>query len=252
MTFGSVLTARSRLVPVAVAAAVLTAAGTSPAAADGIVSGTVKVDGQAPKLKPLAILKDGAVCGKEVPNEAVVVGAEGGLKNVVVSIKVKGPARGAPAAPTPNAFVDQVGCRYLPHVQAVTVGTKLALLNNDAVFHNVHANLLEGNRGVTVFNLAMPFKGQKLPATIKRPGVMKVRCDAGHTWMAAYVLAFDHALFAVTDDQGRFTIKGVPPGEHSLDLWHEPIDGQGPGKTQTLTIRVDDGQTATVEAKMKL
>ena len=56
--------------------------------------------------------------------------------------------------------------QYLPHVQAVTAGTSLTLMNNDRVLHNVHANL----GPIQVFNVAMPIKGQKLPMKLRGPG----------------------------------------------------------------------------------
>ena len=113
----------------------------------------------------------------------MVVSAAGTLANVVVSLRVPRPA--APPPPTPNAAIDERGCRYLPHVQAVTVGTPLALVNSDAVLHNVH-----GSAGpVQVFNVAMPIRNQRLPVKLTRPGVVRLRCDAGHTWMGAWVTA---------------------------------------------------------------
>jgi hypothetical protein len=82
-------------------------------------------------------------------------------------------------APVAGAALDQRQCRYLPHVQALTVGTPLSLMNNDAILHNVHAN----DESMTVFNVAMPIKGQKLPMPMRKPGLMKLQCDAGHVWM---------------------------------------------------------------------
>jgi hypothetical protein len=218
--------------------------------ANGSIAGAVRAERAAGKRAALPIAKDGPVCGKEAPNETLLVGPERGIANVVVAIKGLKPA-GAPA-PVLDAGVDQVGCRYRPHVQAVTLGTKLSLINSDAVLHNVHAVLGGAEASSTVFNLAMPFKGQKLPAVLKRPGVMKLRCDAGHAWMSAYVAVFDHPYYAVTDQQGRFTIKDVPAGEHQLELWHEPVDGKGPPVVQTLTVRVTDGQVTTTEPVLKL
>ena len=61
----------------------------------------------------------------------------------------------------------------------------------------------------------------ELPTTIKQPGVIKLRCDAGHTWMSAYVVATDQPYHAVTDANGNFTIEGVPTGNYELEVWHE-------------------------------
>ncbi|HEY0713070.1 MAG TPA: hypothetical protein VGF45_10375 [Polyangia bacterium] len=219
------------------------------AAATGTLSGTVRADQAAARGKPLPIVKDAAVCGKQVPNETLLLAPDRGLANVVVSIKgLKAPA---PPPPVANAAIDQVGCRYIPHVQALTVGTKLSLMNSDAVLHNVHA-VATGPTPATIFNVAMPFKGQKLPTTLRRTGIMKVRCDAGHDWMSAYVAVFDHPYFAVTDEKGRFSIANVPAGEHQIELWHEPIAPNGPPLLQSLTVRISDGKVTESEPVLKL
>jgi hypothetical protein len=49
---------------------------------------------------------------------------------------------------------------------------------------------------------------------------MRLTCDL-HSHMLAYLLAFDHPDFAVTDSNGAFRISGVPPGTHRLSAWHE-------------------------------
>jgi len=99
-------------------------------------------------------------------------------------------------------------------------------VNSDAVLHNVHA-VATGPTPATVFNLAMPFKGQKLPIPMRKPGLMKLQCDAGHTWMSGYIYVFEHPYYAVTDEKGAFTIKDVPPGDYTVEMWHEAPDGQG-------------------------
>jgi plastocyanin len=227
-------------------AAALAAA--SPALANGTVTGTVRIEAVPPEAAAVKIAKDATVCGKEARSEALRVGTDRQLADVVVVVRGLKAAR--PPAPTPNAVLDQVGCRYTPHVQAVTVGTPLGILNNDAVFHNVHANRQEGDRQVTVFNLAMPMKGQKLPTVMKKPGVIKVRCDAGHTWMSAYVHVFDHPYFAVTDQNGAFVIKDVPPGRHTVEYWHEPVTDKGPPLAKTATVEVVAGQAAVADVEL--
>jgi hypothetical protein len=216
------------------------------ALAGGTITGTVRAS-NAPKALPVVkIAKDAAVCGKEAARDALVVGADGALANVVVTLKGVKPSK--PPAPVKGASLDQVGCRYTPHVQAVTVGTALEVLNNDAVLHNVHGTHDGTGSPVTVFNIAMPFKGGKSPQLLKRPGAMKLRCDAGHTWMNAWVHVFDHPWYAVTDAKGRFSLADVPPGKHTLELWHEPIADRGKPFVQTVTVEVADGKSATSDA----
>jgi hypothetical protein len=226
----------------------LAAAG--PAHAAGTLEGIVKIARAPAPAAPLPVVKDGAACGKQVPDETRVVGADRALANVVVSVRGLRPP--GPLAATKDAVLDQVGCRYVPHVQAATVGTRLALLNSDAVFHNVNANRLDGPRTVPAFNLAMPFKGGKLPATLKNPGVLKLRCDAGHTWMSAYVAVFDHPYFAVTDAQGRFRIADLPAGEHTLELWHEPTAAGGAPSVTTQKVKIAEGKVTAIAPVLDL
>ena len=61
-------------------------------------------------------------------------------------------------------------------------GSKAQLLNSDAVLHNVHG-VLNGKRDA--FNVAMPTNGMKVKKKLRKPGLVKIGCDAGHTWMSA-------------------------------------------------------------------
>jgi len=217
------------------------------ARAAATVEGTVRVDGACPAIPPVKVAKDASVCGNEQPSEAAAAAADGSLRNVVVSLHaVKPPALAAPPPPG-KAVVDQVGCMYKPHVQAVTVGSELTLVNSDRVLHNVHANLA----GVTVFNMAMPIKGQRLPTKLTRPGPVRLQCDAGHTWMNAWVYVLPEPTFAVTDEHGHFSIPAVPPGEYTIEYWHEPLDGKGAGITKTARVVVAD-KPVRADARLKL
>lgn len=188
----------------------------APVAAAPAVVGTVRVTG---KLKPAAVIKptqDKVVCGKKpLVDESVLAGAKGVLANAVVWLD--GVPGGAVTAA--KGVVDQAGCRYLPHVQALPVGSSLTLLNSDATLHNVHGYLGDD----TLFNVGMPMKGVKSTQVLEQPGVVTLGCDAGHTWMRAYVVVFAHRYYAVTGKDGRFSIGGVPAGTYKVKVWHERL-----------------------------
>jgi uncharacterized protein (DUF2141 family) len=55
---------------------------------------------------------------------------------------------------------------------------------------------------------------------IREPGILRIVCDT-HAWMLGFMHVFDHPYFAITDEQGVFTILNLPPGSYTLKAWHE-------------------------------
>jgi len=211
----------------------------APAAATtGSVQGVIKYAGKAAKPAPIKPTKDPAVCGaRPLFDESLLVGKGGGLANAVIWLdRVPGARAPVPA----QARVDQVACRYVPHVMAVPVGSDVTLGNSDKTLHNVHAYQDDD----TLFNVALPSVGTKSKQKLEEPGVVTLKCDAGHTWMRAYVATFDHPYYAVTDKNGNFTIAGVPPGKHAVKVWHEKLGNP------TGSIEVKAGEPASLELSM--
>jgi hypothetical protein len=197
---------------IAVAAVFLLAAAPLGAGA-GTVTGRVVWHG-APRSLPDAEVKvDRHVCGDHAASEALVVGRGGGVRWAVAYLEG---AAAPPAEPTEVALANR-RCRFVPHVLAARVGAEIAVINEDPVLHNLRARL-PGPR--EVFNVVQPTQGQVSRRAIKRAGVIRVTCDA-HPTMLAWIVAFEHPFFAVTDGEGRFAIAGVPPGTYRLSLWHE-------------------------------
>mgnify|MGYP003694714719 CR=1 FL=1 len=52
--------------------------------------------------------------------------------------------------------------------------------------------------------------------------------------MSAFILVFAHRFFAMTDDDGRYRLEGVPPGTYTLVVWNEAIHGDPPKRTVTI------------------
>jgi plastocyanin len=176
------------------------------------ITGRIFFAGSAPSLPPLDTSAVSA-CHHPggIPDESVVVNANGTLANVVVYLK--GVAT-FDASAQPPAVLDQVNCQYVPHVVAVQVGQTLTLKNSDPFLHNVHIA-----DATPPLNLAFT-RVQQRDVAFDRPGFLKTRCDV-HPWMTAWVAVFDHPCFAVTGGDGSFTLANVPPGTYTLEAWHE-------------------------------
>jgi plastocyanin len=194
----------------------------------GELRGVVRFQGTPPALAPLETTKERAICGDSVPDEAIQV-AGGMLRNVVVTVK------GAPAPAPGKGVLDQRGCRYVPHVQTLPVGSTLEVVNGDPTLHNVHGYLGQA----TAFNLAMPSKDSRLARQLKKPGLVVVKCDV-HAWMSAYVWVADGPA-AVTGENGAYAMADVPPGTYEVTAWHEKL-GERKG-----TATVPPTGTATLD-----
>ncbi|MBI2530985.1 MAG: carboxypeptidase regulatory-like domain-containing protein [Deltaproteobacteria bacterium] len=178
-------------------------------------------------MPAVKVTKDQDYCGEILPNQTYVIESNGGLKNVVVFIESAPPGKAADAQK--ENFLYNEGCRYVPRVMALQRGERLHVKSNDPKLHIPHGYL--GNR--TVFNLSLPFKGTSIDATsrIRQPGILKVVCDT-HAWMLGFVHVFNHPYFAVTDDQGTFSIADLPAGTYVLKAWRK----DGGVKSQEITV----------------
>ncbi|MEX2582985.1 MAG: carboxypeptidase regulatory-like domain-containing protein [Gemmatimonadota bacterium] len=203
----------------------------------GVVTGTVAFTGTAPALQPID-MRDEPVCAEkhsEPPvQEAVVVNDNGTLSNVFVWVREGVTQSGAAQAGTPE--LDQDGCEYLPRVLGVQAGRPFVIRNSDAVLHNINARA-STNRG---FNISQPQEGMTSERSFATQEVMvPVQCDV-HSWMTAYVGVVDHPYYAVSGDDGSFTIENLPPGDYVVEAWHEEYG------TQTVDVTVPPN--GTVEA----
>jgi len=192
---------------------------TVDAATAGSISGTVQLDGTAPKMKTINMAAEPA-CAKQhsapVTSQDVLVGKDNALENVVVYLKgdFSHYKFDAPQGP---ATITQKGCMYDPHVVVLETGQSLQVVNADPVTHNIHP-LPKDNRewnesqppGAPPINQSFPHEEIAIP----------VKCNI-HPWMKAYIAVFDHPYFAVTGKDGSFDLKNVPPGTYTLIAWHE-------------------------------
>lgn len=98
----------------------------------GTLTGVVRFAGTPPKLAPLAVNKNREICGEEKASEALVVGADGGVRGTVVLIE--GVTRGK--KPTGEVVLDNHRCLFVSHVTALAAGEKARVKNSDSILHN--------------------------------------------------------------------------------------------------------------------
>jgi plastocyanin len=191
----------------------------------GNVTGVVTIDGMAPKNAPIKMNADPkCLTFNKTPQfqETYEVGSDGkSLANVFVYVK-DGLGNYVYDTPTEPVQIVQQACRYHPHVFGIRVGQPLEIVNGDDTLHNIHA-MPKGN---TEFNTGQPILGMKTTHTFDKPEVMvPFKCDV-HGWMNAYVGVLDHPYFAITDKDGKFELKTLPPGTYTIEAWQEKMGTQ--------------------------
>jgi plastocyanin len=195
----------------------------------GVARGTVHFTGKVPEARTVTT-PDPFCARNPIKDEDLIVGAGGGLKNVLVRV-IKG-ATGTYEAPKVDAVVDQSGCMYRPRVQAVLAGQTVQIKNSDQTLHNVHTY----KGASTIFNQAQIPGMPPMSRTFSGGGqIIKFKCDV-HNWMTGYVAVMSNPFFAITGDDGGFAIEKLPAGKYTLEAWQERLG------TRTADVTVAEGQ----------
>jgi plastocyanin len=190
----------------------------------GKVSGKIAFTGKKPKLQPIRMDSE-ADCMKahtSAPiDPSVIVNGNGTVRNVFVYIKTG--LEGKTFEPIKTAVkFDQKGCMFAPRVLGVMTEQPVQITNSDTVTHNVHP-LARKNRE---WNQGQQPGAEPLEREFRLPEVMiPVKCNV-HAWMRSYIGVMPHPYFAVTGDDGTFELKNVPPGEYTVEAWHEKLQPQ--------------------------
>ncbi|MEW6731167.1 MAG: carboxypeptidase regulatory-like domain-containing protein [Acidobacteriota bacterium] len=199
------------------------------------ITGVIKFEGAPPKPKPISMDADG-YCLQNNPNataESLVVN-DGKLANVIVYVKEGPVTKNSFPKPAEAATLDQKNCQYTPHVVSFMIQQDFKVLNSDNTNHNVHP-LPKTNKE---WNESQSPKGDPIVKTFPRQEVIPVKCNI-HPWMKAYLGVFDHPFHTVSKADGSFEIKGLPPGDYTIEAWHETL----PAQTQKVTVAAKDAKT---------
>ena len=197
----------------------------------GSIRGTIVWEGDKPEPNPPLVIgeKESAGCdhdGKKVDttDQTLMIGPKGGVANVVLTLEAEGVEVTIPGEPI---ALDQMNCRFEPHVIVVPQGATLRFENSDPVNHNIHTYSKKNqaiNKNVS--------GGSNSDQKLDNDETFEVKCDI-HPWMKGYVIVTDATHWAVSGSDGSFKIEGVPAGTYKLSWWHESL---GKGKTEEVTV----------------
>ncbi len=187
----------------------------------GTLKGRFVYDGEAPQAKPLIVDKDPIFCGKQkLFDETLIVDPKTrGIANIVIELLAEKPPKHANwdkliAQPLE---LKQENCRYEPHICLVLTQQELNIVNRDDIGHNPKIDVL-GNRP----NSDLIPAGRNIQKRFQLPERLPVSISCSiHPWMKGYIVVHDHPYVAITNAQGEFSIKDLPPGEWTFRVWQE-------------------------------
>jgi plastocyanin len=202
------------------------------------INGTVKFDGAAPKASKIDMSQDPGCKGMNEAENVVVNG--GDLANVFVYVK-DGLGSRTFDVPKDPVVLDQKGCQYHPHVLGVMAGQTVQIKNDDPTTHNIHPTPKDNRE----WNESQPPSSPAIEKNFAREEIMlPVKCNQ-HPWMKMYINVVKSPFFAVTGKDGKYEIKGLPPGDYTLAFVQEKLGEQ----TQKVTVAAKD--TKTVDQSFK-
>jgi plastocyanin len=175
--------------------------------ASGVIQGTVKA-------KKAKYLKDAVAYIENVPNSF--------------------------EPPKEHAVMDQKNMAFIPHVLPLTKGTTVDFLNSDLVLHNIYSPDAVADN----VNLGTWLKGEVRSYTFNKLGIASLRCNV-HVDMLAYILILQNPYYARLDNEGNFSIHGLPEGKYIVKLWNERL------KAVDKQVEVKAGAQTTVEFELK-
>ena len=149
---------------------------------------------------------------------------------------------GAPdeAAPSQAVTFDQKGCRYLPHVLAFQTNQELKVVNDDQTSHNIHP-LAKVNHE---WNKSQPPGTPPLSEKFAQAEFIPVKCNV-HPWMHGDFAVMKNSHFAVSKEDGSFTLPNLPAGKYTVTAWQESYG------TQTQDVTISGSETKSVNGKLR-
>jgi polysaccharide lyase family 4-like protein len=204
----------------------------------GSIEGVVEYSGATiPKDPTITLTSETAYCGKSLPAERYLI-KDRKVKNAVVYlVKIEAGKK----VPNEPVSITNTKCKFEPHVSVGFKGNLFTAKNDDPVLHQFDIHAAIG--GAEVYSVSLHEQGSSVTKTLPKTGLMELSCYV-HPWQRAYVYIFDHPYATVTDENGAFVMKEVPPGTYTVAVWHEAL-----GINELRDVKVESLKASIIRLK---
>src|SRR5512147_1260505 len=239
----------------------------------GNLTGIVTLTGNVPHPKGynLTTLPDQIYCGRISDGrgwrlfQPFDIGEGGVFRQVVVYIESI--SRGKPFAEAKPPRIEAKDCRFLPLVNLVRDDHDVVVVNMDPAMHDIQAYETSQLGPRVLFNVPLPisqryphesglsahfakhYEGQPITQRVhmtKGRRVFVMQCGF-HAYMESWALVKDHPYYAITDEQGRFSLTDIPPGTYRVVVWH-PYLHEAASREITIQSKASTSLAVTITA----
>ncbi|HXY54698.1 MAG TPA: carboxypeptidase regulatory-like domain-containing protein [Nitrospirota bacterium] len=204
----------------------------------GSIEGTVEFSGgNVPNDQVVEVIPKNTFCGNKLLAGRYLI-KDRKIKNVVVYIE---DIRAGKPIPNESVTLTNLKCAFVPHVAIGFKGNNFIERNDDPIPHNIHTY----RGGMTMYNVDIAGEGKEIIKPLTKAGLIEVECDTHH-WMHGYIYVTDHPYATVTNDDGEFFLKDVPPGTYTIVAWHEMFN-----KIKAYKVIVESGKATKLKLEYK-
>ena len=217
----------------------------APVKNPGVLSGKVTLKGGKPIPRGfnLVTFPDPVYCGR-ISNgkgfrllQEFSIGEHFGVKDVVIILT--GIEQGKPF-PFETSRIEARDCQFRPFVTVVRDNNEVQVVNMDPVMHDIQAYQTSELGPRVLFNVPLPMNphhprtaamdsqyhqhiaGEPMTQTIhmtKGRRIFVMQCGF-HAYMESWGFVVDNPYYSLTDHEGHFEIKDIPPGTYKAIIWH--------------------------------
>jgi hypothetical protein len=125
-------------------------------------------------------------------------------------------------------------------VLAFQVNQPLEIVNDDQTSHNIHPRPMINRE----WNKSQPPGSPPDIEKYDKPEFIPVKCNI-HPWMSGQFAVMKNSHYAISSNDGGFTLPNLPPGKYTVTAWHESYGDQ------SMDVTIAGSETKTVNFVFK-